>query len=77
MKQIVLAKPDDWHLHLRQGDEMRSIVDMTARQMGRAIVMPNLSSPVRTVEQAVAYRKEIVGKLSDKTSLLIIPLSKT
>jgi dihydroorotase len=52
MKQIKLTRPDDWHLHLRQGEAMSSVVGMTARQMGRAIVMPNLSPPVKTVKQA-------------------------
>ena len=64
MQQITLTKPDDWHLHLRQGEAMSSVVGMTARQMGRAIVMPNLSPPVKTAEQALAYRREIVGALS-------------
>jgi len=68
MKQIRIIRPDDWHLHLRDGDEMRAVVDMTARQMGRAIVMPNLSPPVRTVEQAINYRNEIVEALSDNTA---------
>ena len=63
MKQIKLTKPDDWHLHLRQGEAMSSVVDMTARQMGRAIVMPNLSPPVKTVKQALDYRREIVSAL--------------
>jgi len=67
MKQITLTRPDDWHLHLRQGEAMRSVVGMTARQMGRAIVMPNLSPPVTTAEQALAYRKEIVGALSKES----------
>jgi dihydroorotase len=63
MKQIKLTKPDDWHLHLRQGEAMSSVVGMTARQMGRAIVMPNLSPPVKTVKQALDYRREIVSAL--------------
>ena len=63
MKQLKLTKPDDWHLHLRQGSPMRSVVEMTARQMGRAIVMPNLSPPVKTVKQALTYRKEIINAL--------------
>ena len=67
MKQITLTRPDDWHLHLRQGEAMRLVVGMTARQMGRAIVMPNLSPPVTTAEQALAYRKEIVGALSKES----------
>ena len=64
MRQIKLIKPDDWHLHLRQGDVMSSVVDMSARQMGRAIVMPNLSPPIRTVKDALGYRKEIISALS-------------
>ena len=63
MKQLKLTKPDDWHLHLRQGKAMSSVVGMTARQMGRAIVMPNLSPPVKTVKQALDYRREIVSAL--------------
>jgi len=60
MKQIKLTKPDDWHLHLRQGEAMSSVVGMTARQMGRAIVMPNLSPPVKTVKQALDYRRRLL-----------------
>jgi len=67
MRQIEIAKPDDWHLHLREGDKMRAVIGMTARQMARAIVMPNLSQPVRTVEQANAYRKEIIEALPRET----------
>lgn len=68
MSQLRLARPDDWHLHLRQGDVMSSVVGMTARQMGRAIVMPNLSPPIRTVQEALDYRKEIVSSLSKESS---------
>ena len=64
MQKITLTRPDDWHLHLRQGEAMSSVVGMTARQMGRAIVMPNLSPPVKTAEQALTYRREIVDALS-------------
>ena len=63
IKQIKLARPDDWHLHLRQGEAMKSVVGMTARQMGRAVIMPNLSPPVKTVKQALDYRKEVVSAL--------------
>ena len=63
MTQLKLARPDDWHLHLRQGEVMRSVVGMTAKQMGRAIVMPNLSPPVRNAQEALRYRKEIVCSL--------------
>ena len=63
MTRVSLIKPDDWHLHLRSGEAMKSVVGMSARQMGRAIIMPNLSSPVKSVRQAQAYRKEIMKAL--------------
>ena len=68
MTQLKLARPDDWHLHLRQGEVMSSVVGMTAKQMGRAIVMPNLSTPVRNAQEALRYRKEIVCSLPKGTS---------
>ena len=68
MTRLKLARPDDWHLHLRQGEVMRSVVGMTAKQMGRAIVMPNLSPPVRNAQEALRYRKEIVCSLPKGTS---------
>ena len=68
MTQLKLARPDDWHLHLRQGEVMRSVLGMTAKQMGRAIVMPNLSPPVRNAQEALRYRKEIVCSLPKGTS---------
>ncbi|WP_053820816.1 dihydroorotase [Candidatus Pseudothioglobus singularis] len=68
MQQLTITKPDDWHLHLRGGREMSSVVGMTAKQMGRAIIMPNLSPPIRTSEQALAYREEIMQALPKDTS---------
>ena len=68
MKQLTITKPDDWHLHLRDGLEMRSVVGMTAKQMGRAIIMPNLSPPIKTSEQALLYREEIIQALPNDTS---------
>ena len=68
MTQLKLVRPDDWHLHLRQGEVMRSVVGMTAKQMGRAIVVPNLSPPVRNAQEALRYRKEIVCSLPKGTS---------
>jgi dihydroorotase len=68
VKQLTITKPDDWHLHLRGGAEMSSVVEMTARQMGRAIIMPNLSPPIRTSEQALIYREEIIQALPKDTS---------
>ena len=61
--QITLTRPDDWHLHLRDGEALVSVLAHTARQFGRAIVMPNLKPPVTTVEHAAAYRARIVAAL--------------
>jgi len=63
MNQITLARPDDWHLHLRDGAALRSVLPDTARRFARAIVMPNLKPPVRSVEEARAYRERILAAL--------------
>ncbi|HYT48496.1 MAG TPA: dihydroorotase, partial [Burkholderiales bacterium] len=55
--------PDDWHAHLRDGEPMAAVVAATARQFARAIVMPNLKPPVRTTEDALAYRDRILAAL--------------
>ena len=64
MQQLTLTRPDDWHLHLRDGALMQSVLPDTARQFARAIVMPNLHPPVTTLEQAHAYRARILATLS-------------
>ncbi|MCM3562605.1 dihydroorotase [Hydrogenophaga intermedia] len=56
---LTLTRPDDWHLHVRDGDALRTVVPHTAAQFGRAIIMPNLKPPVTTAAQAVAYRERI------------------
>ena len=61
--QLTITRPDDWHLHLRDGEALASVLAHTARQFGRAIVMPNLKPPVTTVEQAATYRERIVAAL--------------
>src|SRR5258706_12557031 len=60
---LTLIRPDDWHLHLRDGEPMRSVVSATARVFGRAVVMPNLDPPVTTVAAAAAYRERIAAAL--------------
>ncbi|MEJ0002641.1 MAG: dihydroorotase [Pararobbsia sp.] len=60
---LTLARPDDWHLHLRDGATMAAVLPHTARQFGRAIVMPNLKPPVTTVAMAGAYRDRILAAL--------------
>jgi len=62
-EKLTLARPDDWHVHFRDGDLMQSVVGATARQFGRAIVMPNLKPPVTTTELAGAYRGRILAAL--------------
>ncbi len=59
--RLVVTRPDDWHLHLRDGTVLASVLPDTARRFGRAIVMPNLQPPVTTVEQAGAYRERILA----------------
>ena len=63
VEEITLTRPDDWHLHFRDGDALATVVPHTARQFARAIVMPNLVPPVTTVEQALAYRQRILSAL--------------
>ncbi len=58
--RLVLRRPDDWHVHLRDGAMLRAIAPATARVFARAIVMPNLKPPVTTVDQARAYRQRIL-----------------
>lgn len=61
--QLTITRPDDWHLHLRDGAALQAVVGDTARQFARAIIMPNLRPPVTTTEQALAYRQRIEDAL--------------
>jgi dihydroorotase len=56
---ITLTRPDDWHLHVRDGDALNTVVPHTAAQFGRAVIMPNLRPPVTTAAQALAYKARI------------------
>ncbi len=67
MDRITLTTPDDWHLHVRDGDVLREVVPFTARQFRRAIIMPNLTPPVTTTEHAIAYRERILAALPAET----------
>jgi len=64
MDALTLTRPDDWHLHLRDGEALEAVVLDSARQFARAIVMPNLKPPVTTVAQAEAYRGRILAALA-------------
>jgi len=59
LNTLTLTRPDDWHLHVRDGEALRTVVPHTAAQFGRAIIMPNLKPPVTTAAQAVAYAERI------------------
>ena len=68
MKTLTLTRPDDWHLHLRDGDYLRAVLPDTARRFARAIVMPNLKPPVTTVALAQAYRQRVLAALPPGTA---------
>lgn len=78
---ITIARPDDWHVHFRDGDRLASVVAATAAQFGRAIVMPNLKPPVTTTAHAVAYKHRIdaalaaAGGRTDFTPLMTLYLT--
>jgi len=65
---ITFFRPDDWHLHLRDGEALKSVMPDTARRFARAIVMPNLAPPVRTLADAEAYRDRIMAAVPDSLS---------
>ena len=72
--QIQLIQPDDWHLHIRDGEVMRDVLADTARQFARAIIMPNLKPPVTTVDLANAYRDRIEANLQSLGVTTFTPL---
>lgn len=63
--RLTITRPDDWHLHLRDGEVLQHVVPATARQMYRAIVMPNLKPPVTDTQQAIAYRERILAQVPE------------
>ncbi|PSN19489.1 dihydroorotase [filamentous cyanobacterium CCP5] len=63
MQTLTIVRPDDWHLHLRDGAALQAVLPYTVRQFARAIVMPNLKPPVRTVADAAAYRDRILAAI--------------
>ena len=65
MTSLTIRRPDDWHLHFRDGATMRAVVPHTARQFARAIVMPNLAPPVTTTALAAAYRERILSAVPE------------
>lgn len=65
---LTITRPDDWHLHLRDGDVLKDIVPHTAKRFARAIIMPNLKPPVTTTAQAVSYRQRILAAVPEGSS---------
>ena len=63
MQELKITRPDDWHLHLRDGEALKAVLPHTVRQFARAIVMPNLKPPVRTLSEATAYRDRIIAAI--------------
>ena len=60
-QELTLTRPDDWHLHVRDGAALNTVVPHTAAEFGRAIIMPNLKPPVTTAAQALAYKQRILA----------------
>lgn len=67
-KTLTITRPDDWHLHVRDGDALNAVLPDTVRQFARAIIMPNLKPPVRTVLEAGWYRDRILAALPSNTA---------
>lgn len=68
MQRIEITRPDDWHVHLRDGQALRDTVKDVSRYFGRAVVMPNLASPVTSVEMAISYRQRILSFRPDQST---------
>ena len=61
--RITIRKPDDWHLHVRDGEMLKAVLPYTAKHFGRAILMPNLIPPVRTTADCAAYRERVMAAM--------------
>ena len=80
IQKLTIRRPDDWHVHLRDGGMLSDVVNYTARQFSRAIVMPNLTPPVTTVEAGKAYRQRILDAVDPSlnfTPLMVCYLTDT
>jgi len=80
IETLTLSRPDDWHVHIRDGATLRAVLPYTAKVFGRAIIMPNLRTPVSTTARAIAYRDEILAALPagvDFTPLMTLYLTDT
>ena len=79
MQKLTIKRPDDWHLHLRDGEMLKAVLPHTAQDFGRAIIMPNLVPPVTTTKMAEAYQARIMAALPqgmDFTPLMVLYLTE-
>ena len=65
LKNLKIIRPDDWHIHLREGELLQCVINSTARVIGRCIVMPNLSTPITTSSLCKLYKDEITKRMSE------------
>ena len=72
--ELVITRPDDWHLHVRDGAGLASVVPHTAATYGRAIIMPNLVPPVTSADAAAAYRERVLAAVPSSLSHTFTPL---
>ncbi len=80
MQQLILTQPDDWHLHVRTDTLLKTVINHSAQQFARAIIMPNLPTPITTVKQALAYQREILQATSEPynfTPLMVLYLTNS
>ena len=80
MNTIEIVKPDDWHVHFRDGEILKAVVPETTRYFSRAVIMPNLVPPILSWKDAISYRKEIeksIPKEDNFTPLMTIYLTET
>ena len=68
MKDLTIIKPDDWHLHLREGIVLKNIIKFSSEFFGRAIVMPNTKNPITSIEKCISYKKTITEALSKNST---------
>ena len=74
IKSLTIHRPDDWHVHLREGAILETVLPYTARQFARAIVMPNLTKPITSLAEAKDYRSRIIQALPDNSVSSFTPL---
>ena len=74
VNSITIIRPDDWHLHVRDGEQLRAVLPYTAKQFGRAIIMPNLKPPIVTTDMVLAYHARVLAVLPASLKSAFVPL---